>query len=425
VGKKISNLILLVVMVTVGICWIPMASILGVVIDVENIGRVFAISLLPLLIFSNKFKVRTDAIIVVLFLWILWTAVLMNLHTGNEGMYLMRMWLVEVLFAFTILNCNIQSIYSLRLITIISVFSLTLIFAYSAYSVGIDLVNETLNYVITQNRSHFLYFTLKGTFNAFSTYTDEYKTVVINKVAATYSLYYCVLLLLPKSNSSIVNTLNIVALIISAIFIVLLFSSSGVLVFVFSSLLYAVKILKEKKVNGVIIIVIFGLMTVSVLAVYVGGDIVDYVMFQVDSDTDSRAGRIVQYTGALNYIMKYPILGVGYKTFDGAPVHNWILFSWLSAGFLSALMAIAVYLLIVKKSLSNSANILYINNDKIPLTYLVMALAFIFLIRSLVGGGGGVVSGAGMNALAIILLYSRKNYPLKIKNNTGISQKPG
>jgi O-antigen ligase len=412
-AAKISNLILLIVMITVGICWIPVTNIMGVVIDVENVGRLFAILLLPLLLFLNKFKVRTDAITIVLLLWIVWTAILMNLHTGNDGMAVMRMWLVEVLFAITILNCNIISINSLRLITIISVFSLTLIFAYSAYSVGIDLISETLKYIVTQNRAHFLYVTLKGTFNAFAPYADEYKTVVINKVAATFSLYYCILLLIPKAKSSLINKLNIVALSISALFIVLLFSSSGVLILLLATLLYAVKVLKENRTEGVIIIVITGLVFVSVLAVIAGSDIIDYVMFQVDSDTDSRAGRVTQYTGALSYIMKHPILGVGYVTFSGAPVHNWILFSWVSAGVVSVLLAMIVYLLIIKKLLSKNANKIFFNNESISLVYLMMALAFMFLIRSLVGGGGGVVSGASMLALALVLHYSRKTYALK------------
>jgi O-antigen ligase len=397
-------------MVTVGVCWIPVGTIMGVVIDVENVGRLFALLLFPLVMFFNNFRLRTDAITVTLLLWILWNAALMSLHTGNDGMGLMRMWLVEVLFAITILNCNIISINTLRLITIISVFCLSIIFAYSAYSVGIDLVSETLKYVVTQNRAHFLYYTLKGTFNAFSSLTIDYSTVVINKVAVSFSLYYCILLLIPQSKSSMVSKLNIIALCISAIFIVLLFSSSGMLIFLLASLLYAVKILKENKTGIALMIVIIGIVSISVLAVIAGSDIVDYVLFQVDSDTDSRAGRITQYTSALTNIMKYPILGVGYMKFSGAPVHNWILFSWLTAGVVSVLLAILVYLLIIKKLLSNSTRVFFINNEKLPLMYLMIVLAFIFVIRTLVGGGGGVVTGAGMIALALMLHYSRKTY---------------
>ncbi|WP_316365159.1 O-antigen ligase family protein [Candidatus Thiodiazotropha sp. CDECU1] len=415
-----STFILSIALLTGGISWVPIIVYWGINIDVDNLGRLFTIAMLPLLIFQNGFKIRIDSILIVLFLWVVWTAVLMNARTGTDGIEIIRMWLVETVFAYTILNCNIKSIISLKVISILSVFVLSLVFVSSAYFAGIDLIGDTLNYILTQDRSHFLYYTLKSTFNAFSPFVtdiDEYNSAVINKLAASYSLLYTVLLFMPKSNSSIINKMNTVAIGLSTVFILLLFSTSSVLMFLFSTLIYAKLRLKQNKLGVIIIMAIIGFVLTSIIIVFAGSDIVDYILYQLDSDIGSRQGRILQYTGALRYIQQSPIFGIGYVTFDGSAVHNWLLFSWIAGGIVSVLLSIIVYFLITAKVVSIKNKISKYEKYNFDLIYLLTALSFIFFVRTMVGGAGGVASGAGMFALAIFLLLSKTGYVFK-SNNT-------
>jgi hypothetical protein len=411
----LSNYILAIALITGGISWIPIIEIGGVSIDVENLGRLLTIVMLPLLILKNRFKMRMDSIVVVLILWIVWTATLMHIHTGTDGIVVMRMWLVETVFVYTTLNCNIKSITSLKVISISSVFVLSILFAISSYIAGIDLLGDTLNYIITQNRPHFLHHTLKGTFNAFipnDANFDEIKSVIMNKVAASFALYYTILLFMPKSTSSIINTLNNVAIGISVVFILILFSSSSILMFLFSTILYTKTRLRQNRLGEIILFTIIGLVFISVTIVFLGNDIVDYLFYQISSDENSREGRVLQYLGALKYIEGSPIFGVGYVTFGGLAVHNWLLFSWISGGVVSVLLSIIIYMLIAQKVLSNKNKIS--NSDhNFSIYYLVLALSFIFIIRTMVGGAGGVASGAGMIALSIVLLLSKRNMLIK------------
>ncbi|MES9827640.1 MAG: hypothetical protein ABW201_05200 [Candidatus Thiodiazotropha sp.] len=409
----LSTFVLSIALLTGGISWLPIIVLWGVNLDVDNIGRLLTIAMLPILIIKNGFKIRIDYILIVLLLWIVWTAALLNVHTGSDGIEIIRMWLVETIFAFTILNCKIKSIISLKVITIISVFVLSFVFVTSAYFAGIDLVGDTLNYLYTQDRSHFLYYTLKSTFNAFTPFVkdiNEYNSAVMNKLAASYSLLYTFLLFMPKSNSSIVNKMNIAALGMSAVFILLLFSTSSVLMFLFSTLIYTKLRMKQNRLGLVIIITIIGIVLTSIVIVFAGSDILTYLQYQFDSDLGSREGRILQFTGALKYIQQFPIIGVGYVTFDGNAVHNWALFSWMAGGIVSLLLTITVYILLAAKIVSIKNKMSKNNKYNSILIYLLSALSFIFIVRTMVGGAGGVASGAGMIALAIFLLLSKTGY---------------
>jgi hypothetical protein len=409
----LNTLILSIALLTGGISWIPLFTLWGINIDVENFGRLITILMLPLLFINNRFKIRADAILVTLFLWIMWTAILMSVHTGTDGKEVIRMWMIETVFAYTILNCNFNSSTPLKVIAISSVFVLSTVFAISSYIAGVDLVGETLNYLITQDRIRFLYQTLRTTFNAFTPFVadiNQYSTAVMNKIAASYSLLYTILIFLPKSNYAIVNKLNIVAVAFSVICIFLLFSSSSVLMFLFSTFLYVMLKLRQNKLGIIIILSVAIFLLSSVAIVFIGDDIVSYITYQIESDTGSREGRVVQYIAAMKYIQESPIFGSGFVSFHGNSVHNWLLFSWMTGGIVSFILSLVVYFLIALKIVTVKNRLVRLGKKNLDLAYFLAALSFVFVIRTMVGGAGGVASGAGMVSFAIFMLLSKIGY---------------
>jgi hypothetical protein len=96
---------------------------------------------------------------------------------------------------------------------------------------------------------------------------------------------------------------------------------------------------------------------------------------------------------------------VGYFEVGGHVIHNWMLFSWATAGLVAFLITLAVdcslviAALMLVKSVPRGAPS-------------VVALLTMFLIRTSVGGAGGIPSGPAILAAAFLMgLLVRHHHP--------------
>ena len=275
---------------------------------------------------------------------------------------------------------------NLRVAANVGTVLLLALFAISSFVAGTSLVDGTLEYLTQFDRESFVYKLMRPTLNSFATADANYLASVINTLSSALAVLFVV---------AATHRARLAA-IACGVLVVILFSTAAVLavgitLFVLGARWAARSPGKLGPAAAILLVV--------VAAPLLYEPALHYFSLNVTQDDASRAARLEQYAGAMNYIDANPLIGVGYVQIGGHLIHNVFLFSWVSAGVVPAVLIAIVYVLafgLVFRALPATiyGDIRWCG---------VLGLTSIFLIRITIGGGGGLPEATAMSALAIAL----------------------
>ncbi|WP_424930550.1 O-antigen ligase family protein [Amaricoccus tamworthensis] len=391
-----NGLVIYVALATVGIKWFIVLTVGRFQIELSNFGSLMLLGLMGLGILLFR-QFRAPMILNVQL--ILLVLLLASFTVNGEPSNVVVMSLAATLGAYAISNAVSMRDSTPVLLAFLTFFGF---FIFSALLAGVDLIGGFSEYLVTGNRDRFNFWVLRPVYNAFSQSDvfedDDFRTQLNNSVSATYAIFY----ILAGSYALNGEKRMIPVAMLSLIMVLSIFSSSAVLTCILASAVFVVYYLRAAKGGGPYVLIVLGLLLVLVT----GPLVLDYLTLNLNSDSDTRAGRLIQYSEALDSIEDNMLFGVGLTRVHRHYVHNFFLFSLSSIGIIGAICA--GYILLYAALLSISGMRAIIAGAALqPELLMVTCLPILFLVRASVGGGGGLPTGGGLVALALALVARR------------------
>lgn len=387
--STLINYFLLLTFIGAPLTWVPVIPFSGSTFEIPNAISLACIALLPIVALRS---IPRDYLPYLLVLWLFFYFSSMALNNTPEG-YLVARKYVGSLALFWVVAILIQKTpYPIHRLGMAGVLGLLIVMELSFILTGSDFFLALLDYVTSFNRNEFTYHKMRPAFNAFVPQSGDltYVASQINTVAnfaILFGLFACI-----DQNDA---KRRLIFWPISVICFVI-FSSSAVLtlvVYFVLSFVFQKRQLSTFQALGMIVLTA----AVGILITSVSAQLAELAGSNITADERSRGARISQYVFALQAINQSPFIGLGYFEVDGYPVHNWLAFSWSNAGFLPAVIVVWIYAIAFMMAYRLAAA--HPRNAAIYLT-----VFFMFLLRTSVGGAGGIPAGPALFALTF--LYS-------------------
>ncbi|WP_157577767.1 O-antigen ligase family protein [Roseivivax halodurans] len=380
---------------TVGAKWLVVVTLAGKSLELSNIGLLFSLGIFGCWVLPER-GFRSIPVLNVLLLLLL--LLLGGLMIRGDPIDIVVMSIAHVLGAYAVATIA-------RVDGRISVLGGFLgIFGFLALSVmisGVDVLFGVLDYLRTLDRDRFAFQVLRPIYNAFVTdNTDEITVQINNALCAAFVLIY----MIAGSHAVLGNRMMALVCVLCLAMVFTIFSSSAVLAAAASTLIFG--FVAVMRVRGFWqIYVLVGLTLLGGMAL--AGGISEYLVANVADDTGSRDQRIEQYTAALDLMDRHIWLGTGYVEVSGHSIHNFFLFSFVSVGVAGGVLSLAVFVLAAGLSLKG-CRLLLTEREVTPPMVMLACLPILFVLRSLVGGAGGLPTGPGILALGFALAALRQ-----------------
>jgi hypothetical protein len=326
-------------------------------------------------------------------------------HNTPMGMPILRQEVMQAAFGWTLALAIAHSNIPISRIGFWGLICLVGVVYVSSLRVGVDIISEALNYMLTGDRNRFLYRALRPIFNAFVGGNSDvnYVASLMNDLAmAIVTLVILVFLADGKEEGRSFGPVNLFALGCMG-FGFLLFSTSANIVILLVAMVFGYKLLARASDFQKLAIPLVLLMAAIVLS----GPLDDFIGSNLAEDGNSRGARLGQYAEAMDRISVNMFTGDGYFEHDGFPVHNWLLFTWSTTGYAAFLVVIGVYVMVFHSAITS---VTFLKGNSLFL----LPMATILLVRTAFGGGGGIPSGASIVAIAVIAgLLERRRRELR------------
>lgn len=391
--KYLSLAFLTMQLACVGLVWVPVTSIGGTRLELSNMASLLMVASLALFAFP---RFQFPAIFALLYFVLLTLLGSFAFH-GGEGIGTINRSVLAVTAAFAVANLRPLSLHDLGLALRIAVPVFLGFFWLSASLAGINIIGATVDYLLTLNRSTFIFKALRPIFNAYVEGDQlTYLASVLNSLASAISLLFIISVACLRQ-----GWVMWVITIFLFVMIFILFSTASVLSATFTLLLAWIGWMVRTPSKIVPVLVLLGCV---VIVPFVMGDLEAYIALNVLADESSRSARVSQYLGSIDLIDVGLLTGHGYMTINGYEIHNFLLFSAVSAGIFAGAAVFLVMLIAIWTCLRCAYLSLTDDRWEYPV---ISGLMFLFLIRISVGGGGGLPSEAGAVALGLAMLVSR------------------
>ncbi len=395
-----SGLVVFVALATIGIKWFVILRVGRFQLELSNFGALMLIALLGVSILLFR-QVRAPMILNVLVVLLL--LLLASFTIKGEPPNIVIMSLAATLGAYSIANTTSMRSSTPVFLAFVFFFGF---FVFSALYAGVDLIDGFRDYIVTRNRDRFNFWVMRPVYNAFSGSgsfeDDDFRTQLNNGVSATFAVFY----ILAGSYALDGEKHMIPVALMSLLMVFCVFSSSAVLTCMLATIVFVIYYLRTAEGIGYYVFILIGI----VVALIVGPIIVDYLMSNIESDSNTREGRLIQYSEALDSIEDHFLFGAGLNRFHRHYVHNLFLFSFSSIGIVGAILAGYIFVYAAFLSISGLRSIIS-GGEMRPELLMVTCLPILFIIRINVGGGGGLPTGGGLVALAIALVARRALHP--------------
>jgi hypothetical protein len=400
--------------------WVPVLSRGGTDLELSNMVQLIFIVVLP---FAFVFSRRALPITLLFGLFISWSLIVLlalSLHGDSGGSGIVQQQLAQALFGWSLALCIANSDVRVDRAALVSLVVFLFALESSAIRAGGSIVLGSLDFVQTLNREYFVYWVLRPALNAFTTQEADpvFLASEINNVANAIVLLACVIFL--RSPIAEPGGRRPLAWIVAGLALTLafvIFSTSAVLiiaVFLLSSLLRSTAKLSPP-VRLLAVLMALGLL----LAAY--QPLRTFLVLNLEEDVSSREARVEQYEYAIGAINSRPFTGVGFSEAGGHVIHNWALFSWTTAGILAFLIVVAAYFVLVSVAILLMRAV----PRSIPA---ILAVTFLFLIRTSVGGAGGIPSGSSVLACSLLtgllVRHSQALRPRRLRHATAVTTDP-
>lgn len=378
-------------------------------IELSNIISLLLVVALPFAL-ANRSTRRVPPIIALWFVSVASVYVAAMLH-GGAGSSVSQRSLFSLVGTFTIVLYGLPNDTDRFIKMVVTSFIAFLMVVWiSGRLAGVDVFVSVLNYLTSFNRNEFVFSFLRVMFNAFSTSGDAtYVASVVNTLAATFAIFF----LISASLATAGSRLMIAIAIISGGSVFILFSSSAVLSCALGgSAIFMCWLANSRRAYQPL--TLLGLGAISMSAVW--GPVSAFFLSNVAEDGDSRSDRVDQLIFSLEYINEAVLLGHGHRLVYGHEIHNWPLFAWVSGGILCGTIAIFSILYTVILCASGLLRA-FREPDRMHWHLIYGTVPIIFLVRVMVGGGGGAPAGPIVIGLAIAATIHLRQSP-----NTGTTQ---
>ena len=378
--NPLATLICTTLLALCGAAWIPIAAGL----EVSNAVALVAIAVGFLAIGR---QLVLPSIYVFLFIALVWLYFSMSIR-GDGGEEQAFRSLIYVLMAAALaqfarpnlrLSANIGTAVFVALLLVSSVLA------------GKNLPLGIYEYLVSLNRPAFVYGVIRPSLNSFASGDTEYLASVINTLASAFAVLFIVA----------ATHRAYLAAVVSGVLIVILFSASALLAIFLTMVVLAIRwFVWSPRKHGPAL----AFAAAAVMAPLLVEPALDYLALNLTADDASRAARVEQYYGALDYIDANPLWGEGIVRIGGHLIHNALLFSWVTAGIVPAILFAAAYIIAIRLLLRAVPGAIFGDLRWCA----VVGLVCVFLIRISIGGGGGLPEATAMLALAIAISLERE-----------------
>lgn len=377
--------------------WIPVFEGFGLLIEVSNAAALVAMLVLPFALARWRGTASLHAAFGMMLLWSWFFAFSMAANGTTNGFPILYQQIPQVLFGWTLALAIANSDISPRKIGMAVTLSTLLVFQISTIVAGIDFWGAVVSYISGGPRDALVYGTIRPAFNAFTSSTDvNYVASQINGLANALVLGVVLTTLSTEKNSGTrgrwADRAALLSAAVALVLVLILFSTSASLAIA----LFAIALLARVVHSAPAIWRLFVPLVVLFALMFAYGPMSGYVKSNLIDDVDSRSARTSQYAESARIINDHLFNGVGYFEVDGHPVHNWLLFSWSTSGAVAAFIVLVIYGTVFVTFLK------LISSSRLNWAA-VIGLLSIFVIRTNVGGAGGIPSGAAIGAMAGLL----------------------
>ena len=374
--------------------WVPVLSGGGTDLELSNMVQLIFILILP---FALVFSRRATPVTILFGLFVAWSLVMLlalSLHGNTGGTGVVRQQLAQALFGWSLALCIANSDVQVGRVGLVSLIVFLSALELSAISAGNSIVLGALDFVLTLNRDYFVYWVLRPALNAFTNQVDDpvFLASEINNVANAMVFLVCLIFFHdPDEDPGQRRPLAWVMAGLGLILGFVIFSTSAVLVIAvfLLSLLFRMTAKLSPSVRLLAILLILGV----ILAAY--QPLSTFMALNLADDEASREARVEQFAYAVEAIDSRLLTGVGFSETGGHVIHNWALFSWATAGLVAFLIVIAAYIVLG----TVSVRLMRVVPRSAPA---ILAVSTLFMIRTSVGGAGGIPSGASVLACAVL-----------------------
>ena len=382
--------------------WVPLLASGGTILELSNMTQLMLILLLPAILLFSRPAPMIHLVFVLLVAWSLVMMLALTLHGQSGGTGFIRQQFPQALFGWSLALCIANSRVKVSRVALVGLVALFAALELSAISAGASAIIGALDFVTTLDRTTFIFRVLRPALNVFINQEGDpvYVASQINNVANTIVLLACLVFFSgaeqPSGSRRILgNTVAGLAL----IFAFIMFSSSAVLTMALFALamMFQVTLRLPSHLRNLAILFILTLVIVLYQPVNT------FLEVNLSEDEVSRSVRVEQFKFAMSAINSNVFTGVGYFEVGGHVIHNWMLFSWATGGLAAFLIVLAVYGTLILMAL-----MLVRTTPKGAPT--VIALLTMFLIRTSVGGAGGIPSGPAILAAALLTGLLVRNY---------------
>ncbi|WP_424934312.1 hypothetical protein [Amaricoccus macauensis] len=390
--SRLATIICIVGFVAMPLSWVPIISTGGMVLEVPNVVSVLFLAILPLAVLNSRRMWRINLTFGLMFLWSLVYASAIIVHHTPQGFAYLWLQVMQAAFGWTLALAIAHSDIRLSRAALWGIGSIALALLASSLLTNVNLIAVFTDYLISGNRTRFIYQGMRTVFNAFTFQLSDFGYVAsqINALANTVALY-AIMVFMNDGENGTSPVLKAVALFCLAVAFVL-FSASANLVIVFFLICLG---LRATTRAPQFVRAIFPLLVVA-LMILAFGPVTEFLGGNLDADTDSRGARLGQYNYAFGVISENLWGGIGYSEFGGFTVHNWALFSWAAAGYAAFMIVCLIYLVLMLSTVQYAAVIR-------KSTDVILAVLLLMVIRTAVGGGGGIPTGSAIVASAVIV----------------------
>jgi hypothetical protein len=405
---RFSGLMLLTFLASAGMKWFPIIKTGSLSIEANNLGALIVIAAIPLFVVGRGFKLVVPPMVALIIFSniLLWFA--FSIRGQEQGARMLSVTFPAAIACLGVLQIAPIAIDNLRKYVWWAFLLLSGLVVVSAQITGVDIFGGAIDYVTTLNRNMLLFQVLRPIFNAFAPAGDtEYLATMMNEVAAAYAVLFIIAGSLAVRGGWRMWTIAAVSFVVNFV----MFSSSAVMVIGFSVLIISLRWFILTKNWAAKFFVIWILIMGAVL---MAPSVAQYVEDSVVEDAGSRGMRLDQYSYAVSSIDQNMLTGIGYVEINGNVIHNYFLFSWVSAGIVGAAIAIAVFGATIRLIVAGIYGVIHGRTPELHM--MVALLSFLFLIRILFSGGGGIPSGIGIVAIALALLIRRRIKQLEVSD---------
>ena len=374
--------------------WVPLLASGGTILELSNVTQLMFILLLPAILLFSRPAPVIHLLFALLVAWSLVMLLALTLHGQSGGAGFVRQQFPQALFGWSLALCIANSQAKVSQVALVGLVTLFAALELSAISAGASAIIGALDFVTTLDRTAFIFRVLRPALNVFINQEGDpvYVASQINNVANTIVLLACLAFYsgVDQPIGFRRNLGNLVAG-LALIFAFIMFSSSAVLTMALFGVATMLQVTLRLPSHLRNLAILFILTLVIVLYQPVN----TFLEVNLSEDEVSRSVRLEQFKFAMSAVNSNVLTGVGYFEVGGHVIHNWMLFSWATAGLPTFLIVLAAYGTIILVAI-----LLVRSTPRGAPTGI--ALLAMFLIRTSVGGAGGIPSGPAILAAALL-----------------------